>query len=59
MRSRTVILSLWGAIVAAIPVAADELTLKDGRVLQGQALREGKVWTIVTEDGETLTFSVE
>ncbi len=42
--------------IATIPTLADELILKDGRVINGEAERENDIWTIVTKDGETKTF---
>jgi hypothetical protein len=37
-------------------VLADTLILKDGRELKGNAQLEKDTWTIVTTDGQTLTF---
>jgi hypothetical protein len=44
-------------LLPAGDAAADRLVLKDGRELRGDARREGDTWTIVTDTGETLTFS--
>ena len=61
MRRGIAILGLVLLLVAIVPAQADRLILKDGRTLSGQVTSEktkdGRVYTIVTDDGQTLTFT--
>ena len=59
MSTRAVVLMLAAIGLAATPAVADRLILEDGRVLRGEYARQGDVYTLVTEDGETLTFTKE
>ncbi|HNO78631.1 MAG TPA: hypothetical protein PKN33_11275 [Phycisphaerae bacterium] len=56
MRIRIVHASFAFVLIVASSIWADELILKDGQVIEGEAEREDDVWTIVTKDGETKTF---
>ncbi len=57
MCGKTMYLSLLAVSLVALPALADELILKDGQVIEGEADREKDIWTIVTKDGETKTFN--
>src|SRR6186713_192537 len=54
---RTSVVSTWLTIllVAATPVSADLIDLKDGRKLSGSMSRQGDVIAIKTDDGRTIT----
>ncbi len=38
---------------------ADKLHLKDGTIIKGNAKRDGDIWKIVTEDGDSLEFTTK
>ncbi len=56
MCNKWMLLSLFPLCMTAIPTQADELILKNEQIIEGEAVLEGKIWTIITKDGETLTF---